>query len=69
MRQSGGTPDDVSFEVQVLELAEEAEEYEALTSGERGAKMSPRRAGSRDDSLVLDGFTAGFVDRATGAGA
>jgi hypothetical protein len=69
MRQSGGTPDDVSFEVQVLVLAEEAEEYEGLTSGERGAKMSPRRAGSRDDSLVLNGFTAGFVGPANGAGA
>jgi response regulator RpfG family c-di-GMP phosphodiesterase len=58
LRQTGGMPEDTSFEVQVLVLAEE---YEALTSGERGAKMSPsqagqeviKRAGNRYDSLVL----------------
>lgn len=74
LRQTGGKPEDASFEVQILVLAEE---YEALTSGERGAKMSPsqagqeviKRAGSRYDSLVLGGFTAAFGGQATGAGA
>jgi hypothetical protein len=76
LRQTGGKPDDASFEVQVLLLAEE---YQALTSGERGAsaKMSPaqagqeviRRAGTRYDSLVLNGFTAAFGGQAAGAGA
>jgi response regulator RpfG family c-di-GMP phosphodiesterase len=73
LRQTGGKPEDASFEVQVLALAEE---YEALTSGERGAKMSPsqagqeviKRAGSRYDSLVLNGFTAAFGGQAAGAG-
>ncbi len=72
LRQTGGKPDDASFEVQVLVLAEE---YEALTSGERGAKMSPaqagqeviKRAGSRYDSLVLNGFTTAFGGQAAGA--
>ena len=74
LRQTGGKPDDASFEVQVLLLAEE---YQALTSGERGAKMSPaqagqeviKRAGTRYDSLVLNGFTAAFGGQASGAGA
>ncbi|MGA8343705.1 MAG: hypothetical protein WB781_17355, partial [Candidatus Sulfotelmatobacter sp.] len=74
LRQNGGKTEDASFEVQVLVLAEE---YEALTSGERGAKMSPaqagqeviKRAGSRYDSLVLNGFTAVFCGQAAGAGA
>jgi response regulator RpfG family c-di-GMP phosphodiesterase len=76
LRQTGGKPDDASFEVQVLLLAEE---YQALTSGERGAstKMSPaqagqeviKRAGTRYDSLVLNGFTAAFGGQAAGAGA
>jgi response regulator RpfG family c-di-GMP phosphodiesterase len=72
LRQNGGKPDEASFEVQVLVLAEE---YESLTSGERGAKMSPaqagqeviKRAGSRYDSLVLNGFTAAFGGQAEGA--
>ncbi len=74
LRQTGGKPDDASFEVQVLVLAEE---YEALTSGERGAKMSPsqagqeviKRAGSRYDSLVLSGLATAFGGEAAGAGA
>jgi K+-sensing histidine kinase KdpD len=76
LRQTGSKPDDASFEVQVLLLAEE---YQALTSGERGAgaKMSPaqagqeviKRAGTRYDSLVLNGFTAAFGGQAAGAGA
>jgi hypothetical protein len=74
LRQNGGKPDDASFEVQILVLAEE---YEALTSGQRGAKMSPaqagqeviQRAGERYDSLILNGFTKAFGGLAAGAGA
>jgi hypothetical protein len=74
LRQNGGKPEDASFEVQILSLAEE---YETLTSVDRGAKMSPaqagqeviKRAGSRYDSLVLNGFTTAFGGQATGAGA
>lgn len=74
LRQNGGKPDDASLEVQILVLAEE---YEALTSGQRGAKMSPaqagqevlKRAGDRYDSLVVDGFTKAFGGQAAGAGA
>ena len=46
LRQNGGKPDDASLEVQILVLAEE---YEALTSGQRGAKMSPSQAGAGSD--------------------
>ena len=54
-----------------------AEEYDALTSGQRNAQMSPlqagqeviRRAGDRYDSLVVNGFTKAFGGQATGAGA
>lgn len=74
LRQTGGKPEDASFEVQVLTLAEE---YESLTSGERAAKMSPsqagqeviKRAGNRYDSLILNGFIAAFGGQAAGAGA
>jgi hypothetical protein len=74
LRQIGGKPEDASLEVQILVLAEE---YEALTSGQRGAKMSPaqagqeviKRAGNHYDSLVLDGFTKIFGGQATAAGA
>ena len=74
LRQNGGKPEDSSLEVQILVLAEE---YDALTSGQRSAKMSPsqagqeviRRAGSRYDSLVVNGFTKAFGGQATSAGA
>jgi HD-GYP domain-containing protein (c-di-GMP phosphodiesterase class II) len=74
LRQNGGKPDEASLEVQILVLAEE---YDALTNGQRGAKMSPsqagqeviKRVGSRYDSLVLDGFTKAFAEQAAGAGA
>jgi hypothetical protein len=74
LRQKGGNPGDVSLEVQVLVLAED---YEALTSGLTGAKMSPaqagqeviRRASGRYDSLILNGFTKAFGGQAAGAGA
>jgi hypothetical protein len=73
LRQNGGKPEDSSLEVQILVLAEE---YEALTSGQRGAKMSPsqagqeviKRAGERYDSLVVNGFTKAFGGQAAAAG-
>ncbi len=72
LRQKGGKADEESFEVQILSLAEE---YEALTSGQRGTKMSPSQAGQevlthardRYDSLVLNGFTQAFGGQAAGA--
>jgi hypothetical protein len=74
LRQNGGKPEESSLEVQILVLAEE---YEALTSGQRGAKMSPAQAGQevikraegRYDSLVVNGFTKAFGGQAAGAGA
>jgi len=74
LRQNGTKPGDASFEVQILVLAEE---YEALTSGERGAKMSPAQAGQevtkrargRYDSLIIDGFAKAFGEHAAGANA
>lgn len=73
LRQNGGKPEDASFEVQFLVLAEE---YEALNSGQRGAKMSPsragqeviKRAGSRYDSLIVEAFTKAFGGQAAAAG-
>lgn len=75
LRQNGGNTDEASFEVQILVLAEE---YEALTSGQRGvAKMSPSQAGQevikrtrgRYDSLIVDGFAKAFGGQAASAGA
>ena len=74
LRQNGGKAEDASLEVQILALAEE---YDALTSGSRGTKMSPPQAGqevikraeSHYDSLVVDGFTKAFGGQAAGAGA
>ena len=74
MRQEGGKPEDTSLEVQILSLAEE---YEALTTGQRGTKMSPSQAGAevtkraqnRYDSLVVGGFAKAFGEQAAGAGA
>ncbi|MGP0019739.1 MAG: hypothetical protein ACLPHP_14290 [Candidatus Sulfotelmatobacter sp.] len=73
-RQVGGKPEDASLEVQILALAEE---YEGLTTGQRGAKMSPAQAGQEVikraekhyDSMVVDGFGKVFGGQATGAGA
>jgi len=73
-RQIGGKPEDASLEVQILALAEE---YEGLTTGQRGAKMSPAQAGQEVikraekhyDSMVVDGFGKVFGGQATGAGA
>jgi hypothetical protein len=74
LRQDGGKPEDASLEVQILSLAEE---YEALTTGLRGTKMSPTQAGQevvkraegRYDSLIVGGFKKAFGGAATGAGA
>lgn len=74
LRQSGGKIGEASFEVQILGLAEE---YEALISGQGGAKMSPAQAGQevirrstgRYDSLVLDAFSKAFGGQAATAGA
>ena len=72
LRQDGGKPEDASLEVQILVLAEE---YDALTTGLRGTKMSPsqagqevmKRAGNRYDSLVLGGFEKAFAGEAASA--
>lgn len=74
LRQNGSKPEDASLEVQTLLLAEE---YEALTSGQKGAKMSPsqaeqeviKRARGRYDSLIIDGFAKALGGQAAGAGA
>ena len=74
LRQNGGKPEDASLEVQILALAEE---YEGLTTGQRGAKMSPSQAGQEVmkradkhyDSLVVDGFGKFFGGQAASAGA
>jgi hypothetical protein len=72
LRQSGTKPEEASFEVQILVLAEE---YESLTSGQGEKKMSPsqagqeviRRAHGRYDSLILDAFTNIFGGEAASA--
>ena len=74
LRQDGGKPEDASLEVQILLLAEE---YEGLTAGQRGTKMSPSQAGQevmkraegRYDSLIVGGFKKAFGGEATAAGA
>lgn len=71
-RQTGGKPDDASFEVQILVLAEE---YEAMTSGQRGTKMSPtqaaqevmKRAEGRYDSMIVNAFAAIFAGQTAAA--
>ena len=72
LRQAGTKPEDASFEVQILVLAEE---YESLTSGQGEKKLSPsqagqeviRRAHGRYDSLILDAFTNIFGGEAASA--
>ena len=71
-RQTGGKPDDASFEVQILVLAEE---YEAMTSGQRDRKMSPtqaaqevmKRAEGRYDSMIVNAFSSIFAGQAEAA--
>jgi hypothetical protein len=72
LRQVGTKPDEASLEIQILVMAEE---YEALTSGLRGTKMSPsqaaqevmKRAANRYDSLVVNGFGSAFGVQVAGA--
>ena len=72
LRQTGAKPEDASFEVQILVLAEE---YESLTSGQREAKLSPsqagqeviRRAQGRYDSMIVNAFTNIFGGQADAA--
>ncbi len=74
LRQEGGKIENAQLEVQVLAIAEE---YEALTSGQRGTKLSPsqaaqevvKRAGNRYDSLVVNGFSQAFGESSNAAGA
>ncbi len=74
LRQDGGKPEDASLEVQILSMAEE---YEALTTGQRGTKMSPsqavqevmKRSEARYDSLIVGGFKKAFGGEAAAAGA
>ena len=74
LRQDGGKPEDASLEVQILSMAEE---YEALTTGQRGTKMSPSQAGQevvkraegRYDSLIVGGFKKAFGGESSAAGA
>jgi hypothetical protein len=74
LRQDGGKPEDASLEVQILSMAEE---YEALTTGQRATKMSPaqavqevmKRTEGRYDSLIVGGFKKAFGGEATAAGA
>jgi hypothetical protein len=73
LRQVGTKPEEASFEIQILVMAEE---YEALTSGQRGTKMSPsqaaqevvKRATHRYDSMIINGFGNAFGVQAAGAG-
>lgn len=74
LRQNREKPDTASLEVQILVLAEE---YEALTSGQSGTKLSPaqagqevvRRAQGRYDSMVVNAFSSIFGGQAATAGA
>lgn len=75
LRERSGKPDEASFEVQILALAEE---YESLIGGQNAAsKMSPSQAGQelvrrsigRYDSMILDAFSKAFGGRAAAAGA
>ena len=74
LRQNGEKPESASFEVQILVLAEE---YEALSSGLRGSKLSPAQAGQEVikraqghyDSMIVNAFTNIFGGQAATAGA
>jgi hypothetical protein len=65
---------DPSFEVQILQLADE---YQSLINGKDGTRMAPSQAGKevversadRYDSLILDAFTKAFGGKAAAAGA
>lgn len=72
LRQVGTKPEEASFEIQILVMAEE---YEALSSGQRGTKMPPsqaaqevmKRATNRYDSMIINGFGSAFGVQAAGA--
>ncbi|HTW32685.1 MAG TPA: hypothetical protein VMD76_13470, partial [Candidatus Sulfotelmatobacter sp.] len=74
LRKKAGKIDDAPLEVQILVLAED---YEKLSTGERGAKISPaqarnevmKHAANRFDSLVLTGFTKAFGGQTAETGA
>jgi len=74
LRQNGQKPESASFEVQILVLAEE---YEALSSGLRGTRLSPAQAGQEVvkraqghyDSLIVEAFTNIFAGQAATSGA
>jgi hypothetical protein len=63
---------EASFEVQILQLADE---YQSLISGKDGARVAPsqagqevlRRAGNRYDSMIVDAFTKAFGGQAAAA--
>lgn len=71
-RQDGRNPDDASFEVQILVLAEE---YASLIGGQNGTKMSPaqaseqviKRAENRYDSMIVNAFKNTFGGQAASA--
>ncbi len=73
-RERGGKPENASLEIQILLLAEE---YEALTSGQRGTKMAPSQAGQEVikratghyDSMIVNAFTTVFGGQSASAGA
>jgi len=72
VRQGAAGLGDASFEVQILQLADE---YESLISGNGGTKMAPfqaskevlQRSGSRYDSLIMDAFAKAFGAATAGA--
>jgi hypothetical protein len=74
LQKKAGKIDDAPLEVQILVLAED---YEKLSTGERGAKISPaqarnevmKHAANRFDSLVLTGFTKAFGGQTAETGA
>jgi len=65
---------EASFEVQILQLADE---YEGLISGNGAAKLAPaqagkeviQRSGGRYDSLIVDAFSKAFGGATAGASA
>ena len=65
--QNGQKPEGASFEVQILVLGEE---YDALSSGLRGSKLSPAQAGQEVvkraqghyDSMIVNAFANLFAE-------
>jgi HD-GYP domain-containing protein (c-di-GMP phosphodiesterase class II) len=77
VRQTGSNIADASLEVQIILLAEEYDTLINGSSANQTAAMAPshaakqvvRRAGTRYDSMILDGFAKAFGGQAEGAGA